>query len=294
MQRRHAEPLDRLAVLRGRVADVLGELPARDGWRRRGACSGRASPWRSPRRRRSRRSWRRRRSPRADRGRVAPTGKPSLRQMQPVAARPSKRVAERGEVRHVQAAGVDPGRAARHDRDLRGDAQDHREQLGARLGRLLLGVVERAERTDLGRARSRRGRTARAAATSGPARQPRPASSAPATNRTPSDAVEPEQPAGGRRALAPRRTAAAPLARLEEADPVRGPVREERDADEPFARDRAPETAVVRIATVVAHHEVVAGRNLDRFAGNCTQESPPQGIDVGVLLAARRCGSRGR
>ena len=61
VQRRDAEALDRLAVLGGRVADVLGELPARMVSRRRGACSGRGSPWRAPRRPRSRRSWRRRR-----------------------------------------------------------------------------------------------------------------------------------------------------------------------------------------------------------------------------------------
>src|SRR6185312_6703438 len=95
-----------------------------------------------------------------------------------------------------------------------------------------------------------------AAATSGPARQPRPASSAPATKRTPSPRSKLSRRRPGRLGL--RR------APLERADTVRGPVGEERDPDEPFIGDGTPETAVVRETTVVAHHEVVTGRNFDR------------------------------
>ena len=43
-----------------------------------------------------------------------------------------QRVAQRGEVRHVQAAGVDPAHAARDDDGLRRGAQDDRVQLLAR------------------------------------------------------------------------------------------------------------------------------------------------------------------
>src|SRR4051794_39252002 len=49
----------------------------------------------------------------------------------------------------------------------------------------------------------------------------------------------------------------------EEADSLRRPVGREGLADDPLFGDRSPETAVVRGATVVAHHEVVVGWNLD-------------------------------
>src|SRR6185312_933874 len=113
------------------------------------------------------------------------------------------------------------------------------------------------------------------AATSGPARQPRPASSAPATKRTPSPRSKPSSRRPGRAGL--RRLP------LEGADAARGPVGEERDPDEPFIGDGAPETAVVRETTVVAHHEVMTGRNLDRrpeIAGTVH----PAGVDVAILL----------
>src|SRR5205085_1652132 len=42
------------------------------------------------------------------------------------------------------------------------------------------------------------------------------------------------------------------------------PVGEERLADDPRPRDRAPEPAVLRIGTVVAHHVVVTLRDRDR------------------------------
>src|SRR4051812_36680087 len=50
---------------------------------------------------------------------------------------------------------------------------------------------------------------------------------------------------------------------LEEADALRRPVGREGLADDPLGGDWSPETAVVRGATVVAHHEVVPGWNLD-------------------------------
>ena len=55
------------------------------------------------------------------------------------------RVAERREVGDVEAASVDPRGAAGHDRDLRGDPQDHRVERGPGGGRLLLGVVQPGE-----------------------------------------------------------------------------------------------------------------------------------------------------
>src|SRR5207248_6648370 len=79
---------------------------------------------------------------------------------------------------------------------------------------------------------------------------PLPASSAPATKRVPSERSK----RNSRRA-----------ARLEEPDPVGRPIGEEGDPDDPFVRDRAPEAAVVGRSTVVAHHEVIAGRNHDRL-----------------------------
>src|SRR5205085_2989740 len=73
------------------------------------------------------------------------------------------------------------------------------------------------------------------------------------------------------------------LDRLEEADAVRRPVREERDADDPFVWDRAPEAAVVRGTTVVPHHEVVAGRNNDRLP-EIAGAVAGTGGDIRVLL----------
>src|SRR5215204_973169 len=101
-----------------------------------------------------------------------------------------------------------------------------------------------------------------AAATSGPARQPRPASSAPATKRTPSP-----RSCRKRREPEERRPFARRIARvsLEEPDPLGGPVGGEGSADDPVARDGSPEAAVVGSATIVAHHEVVIGGNRDRL-----------------------------
>src|SRR5215207_11695479 len=99
-----------------------------------------------------------------------------------------------------------------------------------------------------------------AAATSGPAGQPRPASSAPATKRTPSP-----RSCRNRREPEERRRLARRIARvsLEEADPLGRPVGGEGAADDPVARDGSPEAAVVGSATIVAHHEVVIGGNRD-------------------------------
>src|SRR4051794_32722749 len=94
-----------------------------------------------------------------------------------------------------------------------------------------------------------------AAATSGPARQPRPASSAPATKRRSSERSNANnlRPVGrGRRFL-------------EGADSARRPVGEERVADDPLLGDGSPVAAIVALPTVVAHHKKVARRNLDGF-----------------------------
>ena len=79
------------------------------------------------------------------------TGKPSVRQSEPGRATPSERVAQRGEVRPVQAAPVDPARAARDDATRpRCAGRAERAPRGPR--RVLLGVVERAERADVAHA----------------------------------------------------------------------------------------------------------------------------------------------
>src|SRR5437868_4736897 len=53
--------------------------------------------------------------------------------------------------------------------------------------------------------------------------------------------------------------------RSEEPDAVGRPVGGEGASDDPFLGDRPPEAAVVGGATVVAHHEPMAGRNANRF-----------------------------
>src|SRR3954470_8783835 len=93
-----------------------------------------------------------------------------------------------------------------------------------------------------------------AAATSGPARQPRPASSAPATNRLPSERSNANslRPVGRGRFL-------------EGPDPAWRPVGEEGVADDPFLGYWSPVAAVVALPTVVAHHKKMARRNRDGF-----------------------------
>src|SRR3954452_25031738 len=89
-----------------------------------------------------------------------------------------------------------------------------------------------------------------AAATSGPASDPRPASSAPAMKRR-----------SKARSKANRRR---PLRKaLERADAVRRPVREEGLPDDPSLGDRSPVAAIVAFPTVVPHHKKVPRRNGD-------------------------------
>src|SRR3954464_4743963 len=99
---------------------------------------------------------------------------------------------------------------------------------------------------------SRSNRTA--AATSGPASEPRPASSAPATKRRSRE-----------RSKAKRRRPVRAARFLEGADPVWRPVGEEGSSDDPLLWDRSPCTAVIALATIVAHHKKVTGLNMDRL-----------------------------
>src|SRR6478672_2246785 len=71
---------------------------------------------------------------------------------------------------------------------------------------------------------------------------------------------------------------------LQQADALRRPVRGEGVADDPVARDRAPEAAVVGRATVVTHHEVVLGR--DRYGRwKVAALAAAAGRGEGLLLA---------
>src|SRR3954470_11444679 len=99
---------------------------------------------------------------------------------------------------------------------------------------------------------SRSNRTA--AATRGPASEPRPASSAPATKRRSSE-----------RSKAKRRRPVRAGRFLEGPDPVWRPVGEEGSSDDPLLRDRSPLATVIALGTVVAHHKKVAGWNMNRF-----------------------------
>ena len=97
------------------------------------------------------------------------------------------------------------------------------------------------------------------AATSGPARQPRPASSAPATQRTPRRRSKREQAAAAG-ALARGRLAAARGPRRQPARPRTGAVAG--GTRRLIASDAASgEAAVVRASTAGAHHEAARGRN---------------------------------
>ena len=60
-----------------------------------------------------------------------------------------ERGAQGGEVGLVQPVAVDAAHAARDDHDLDGGAHDHRVELVARLGIVLLGVVENGQRAPL-------------------------------------------------------------------------------------------------------------------------------------------------
>src|SRR4051794_38614088 len=124
-----------------------------------------------------------------------------------------------------------------------------------------------------------------AAATSGPARQPRPASSAPATQRTPSPRSNWTRRRPGRRFTRARRCAR--VSGSEEPDAAGRPVGCEGAADDGATGNGAPESTVVGLPTIVAHHEPVSGRNRDRRGHRA---SPVRVVvtrvgDVRVLLA---------
>src|SRR3954453_7780824 len=122
-----------------------------------------------------------------------------------------------------------------------------------------------------------------AAGMSGPARQPRPASSAPAMKR--------------RSKARSKANSFRPRGRfLRRADALWRPVREEGSADDPLLGDGSPDTAVGGVATVVAHHKKVSWRNRDfarlvtRFARSVrTNEGLvlPFAVDVDPLLPHR-------
>src|SRR3712207_4668331 len=89
-----------------------------------------------------------------------------------------------------------------------------------------------------------------AAVTSGPAKHPRPASSAPAMKRR-------SNARSKANSLRPRGRF------LRGADALRRPVGEEGSADDPVLGDGPPSAAVGAVPTVVAHHKKVTLRNLD-------------------------------
>jgi len=71
---------------------------------------------------------------------------------------------------------------------------------------------------------------------------------------------------------------------------INGPVDEERAADDVLSRDKAPEAAVHAVGAVVAHDEVVAGRDDEIFALHVVWEvDGPHGGDVGLV---RGCDGR--
>src|SRR3954452_1210804 len=111
-----------------------------------------------------------------------------------------------------------------------------------------------------------------AAATCGPASEPRPASSAPATKRRPSE-----------RSKANRRRPVRAGLLLEGADPVWRPVGEEGSSDDPLLWDRPPLATVIALGTVVAHHKKVAGWHLNRIR----QIAERTGRVVSVLVDKR-------
>ena len=60
------------------------------------------------------------------------------------------------------------------------------------------------------------------------------------------------------------------------------PVGGEGLSNDPVARDWAPEAAVLALPTVVAHHEVMIGGNLDRL-GEVAGTAAATGVDVGLI-----------
>ena len=157
-------------------------------------------------------------------------------------------------------------RSARRSPPRRG-AHDHREELLARLGVCCLESLSAASARTLATAPSaleveqhRRGdeRAGEAA----------PPGLVGAGDEAGAErAIEVEEPASRWRRLRGRAARLRRPPRLRGV-PMRlgGPVGGEGAADDPLLGDGAPEPAVVGLATVVAHHEVVAGRNRDRLA----------------------------
>ena len=154
----------------------------------------------------------------------------------------------------MQAAIVDPAHAADDDAGPRRRPQDGGEHLLAPLRGHLLGVVQPGQRAAIGVReglvvdQDRRGdqRPRQAAA---------PGLVGAGDEAAAEAAVEGEQAPGARQSRCRQ------IRALEDADPVRGPVGGEGLADDPVAGDGPPEAAVVAGPTVVAHHEVMVGRN---------------------------------
>ena len=298
VKRRDAVLEDRLAVLGGRVADVAGEAPARVDAGRPGTCSGpcvtlaiteaaaiaalRASPSTTGgarARRLGQRGSRRR-------GRTASSARDR-----------SQAIGERPEVGDVQTVAVD--RAHRADRDR--DACRRPEHAGIELLALLGGLLLRVVRAR--RARGARSRPDPLEVEQDPgghqrARQRAAAGLVDAGDVAgPEGAVEAEE-LRGRWALLP------PLGlALEDSDSAWRPVGGEGLADDPVSGDRSPEPAVVDSPTVVAHHEVMVGRNGDLFGqialcsglhGRMKSSSAFYAVDDGMAVLDRRACRRAR
>src|SRR6476661_5203259 len=301
VQWRDALTLDGLAVLGRGVAHVGGELPARMQRVRamHEAIAGDLGDDRGSRDRG------RRRVAVDDRAlRIADVGnREAVDETEAVGPRDAhERVVQRVEVRPVQAARVDPGRAARDRGDLHRRAHDDRVERLARGGVVLLGVVEQREGADVADAQ----RFDVEEHGGGDERAGEAAAAGLVGTGDPADAeapVELEETAAGATLLHATAGAdgggvgavgrcvryggeggldgvvvqgghhatpsgggsagAQPIG-SEQADAADRPVRREGAADDPAARDGAPEAAVLRVATVVAHHEVVTRRDGDR------------------------------
>ena len=89
----------------------------------------------------------------------------------------------------------------------------------------------------------------------------------------------PRSNANRRRLRASRRR---PVRDLEGADAVGWPVGGKGLADDPVSGDGSPEAAVVAGSTVVAHHEVVVGRDRDRLR-QVAGGGAAAGDDVGLV-----------
>lgn len=149
MEWRDAQPLDRVAMLGSCIADVLRELPA--GMRCVGASHVAIAGLLGDHRRRGDR--RALGIPADHRSLfVADAGhrKPIAQAYTPRAADARQSIAQRSQIRDVEAVSVDPRRASRDDRDLGSDSKNHGIQLRAHRRGLLLGVVQRTERANLG------------------------------------------------------------------------------------------------------------------------------------------------